>query len=125
MRKTFSRPVIAAIDTAKIFGVKAGAQSDHKFTGVWPVVVKGRVYARSWTLSPGGWYRSFLDEPLGAIQIGDREIRVRAVRARSERVRDAVEDAYAAKYNTKASRKWVRGFRSARRREATIEFVPR
>jgi hypothetical protein len=125
MRKTFSRPVIAAIDAAKILGVKAGAQSDHKFTGVWPVVVKGRVYARSWTVSPGGWYRSFLDEPLGAIQIGDREIRVRAVRARSERVRDAVEDAYAAKYSTKASQKFVRGFRSARRREATMEFLPR
>ncbi|HEX6214295.1 MAG TPA: DUF2255 family protein, partial [Vicinamibacterales bacterium] len=91
----------------------------------WPVVVKGRVYARSWTVSPGGWYRSFLDEPRGAIQIGDREIRVRAVRARSERVRDAVEDGYAAKYNTKASQKYVRGFRSARRREATMEFVPR
>ena len=125
MRKTFSRPVIAAIDAAKIFGVKAGSPSDHKFTGVWPVVVKGRVYARSWTVSPGGWYRSFLDEPLGTIQIGDREIRIRAVRARSERVRDAVEDGYAAKYVTKASRKWVRGFRSTRRREATMEFVPR
>ena len=125
MRKKFSRPVIAAIDAAKIFGVKAGVRSDHRFTGVWPVVVNGRVYARSWTVSPGGWYQSFLKEPFGAIHVGDREIRVRGLRARGERVRDAVEDAYAAKYNTKASQKWVRGFRSARRREATMEFVPR
>ena len=125
MRKTFSRPVIAAIDAAKILGVRAGADSDHKFIGVWPVVVKGRAYARSWTLSKGGWYRTFLDDPLGVIQVGERELRIRAVPARSERVRDAVEDAYAGKYNTKASQKWVRGFRSARRREATMEFVPR
>src|SRR5688572_22498567 len=125
MRKKFSRPVIAAIDAAKIFGVKAGVRSDHRFTGVWPVVVNGRVYARSWTLSKGGWYRTFLEDPLGLLHVGDRELRVRALRARGERVRDAVEDAYAEKYNTAASQKYVRGFRTARRREATIEFVPR
>jgi hypothetical protein len=125
MPKRLSRTVIAAIDAAKILGVKAGAESEHKFIGIWPVVVNGRAYARSWGLSRGGWYRTFLDDPLGRIQVGDREIRIRAVPARSERVRDAVEDAYAEKYSTKASQKWVRGFRTARRREATIEFVPR
>jgi len=125
MPKTFSKPILLTIDAAKILGVKAGGDADHKFTGIWPVVVKGRVYARSWTLSPGGWYRTFLEDPRGMIQVGDRELRIRAVRARSERVRDAVEAAYAEKYNTKASQKWVRGFRTARRREATIEFVPR
>ena len=123
MRKRFSNPVIAAIDAAKIVGIKAG--TDHKFIGVWPVVVGGRVYARSWGLSQGGWYRTFLDDPAGAIQVGEREIRVRAVPARSERIRDKVEEAYAEKYDTKASQKWVRGFRSERRREATMEFVPR
>ena len=125
MPRRLSRAVVQAVDAAKIMGIKAGAASDHKFIGVWPVVVGGRVYARSWTLTKDGWYRTFLDDPLGFIQVGDREIRVRAVRARSERVRDAVEDAYAAKYNTKASQKYVRGFRTARRREATMEFVPR
>lgn len=125
MGKRWSRPVIGAIHACKILGIKAGAQSDHKFIGVWPVVVDGRVYARSWTLKKDGWYRTFLDDPLGVLQVGDREIRVRAVRARSERVRDKVEEAYAAKYDTKASQKYVRGFRTARRREATMEFVPR
>lgn len=125
MAKRFSRTIVAALDSAKIMGVKAGAGSDHKFIGVWPVVVNGRAYARSWTLSKDGWYHTFLDDPRGVIQVGDREIRVRAVPARSERVRDAVEEAYAEKYNTQASHKWVRGFRSARRREATMEFVPR
>jgi hypothetical protein len=116
---------VAAVDESGIMGIKAGSRSDHRFTGVWPVVVKGRVYARSWTLKRAGWYRTFLEDPLGTIQVGEREIRVRAVPARSERVRDAVEAAYAEKYDTKASQKYVRGFRSRRRREATIEFVPR
>src|SRR5688572_29275070 len=125
MPKRLPRAVVDAVDAAKIMGIKAGAKSPHKFVGVWPVVVAGRVYARSWTLTKGGWYHTFLEDPLGTLQVGDREIRVRAVRARSERVRDRVEEAYADKYDTKASQKYVRGFRTARRRDATMEFVPR
>ena len=125
MTPRFSRPVLTAIGESKILGIRAGARSDHRFIGIWAVVVDGRVFARSWTRKPGGWYRTFLEDPLGTIQIGEREFRVRAVQARSERVRDAVEAAYAEKYDTKASQKYVRGFRTPRRREATIEFVPR
>ena len=124
-RKRLSRPIVAAADAASIIGVRAGARSDHRFIGVWPVVVKGRLFARSWTLKANGWYRAFLDDPLGTIQVGEREIRVRAVRARGERLRDVVEREYAAKYDTRASQKYVRGFRTPRRRETTMEFVPR
>jgi hypothetical protein len=123
--RRFSRPVVTAADKAKIMGVRAGGRSDHRFIGVWCVVVDGRIFARSWTLTKGGWYRTFLDDPLGTIQVGDRELRARAVPVRSERTRDAVEEAYAAKYVTPGARKYVRGFRTPRRREATIEFVPR
>lgn len=123
--RRFSQRVLAAIGEAKILGIRAGAKSDHRFTGVWPIVIGGRVFARSWTLRPGGWYRTFLGDPLGAIQVGEREIRVRARPVRSERIRDAIEEAYAAKYPTPGSAKYVRGFRTKRRREATIEFLPR
>ena len=121
----FSPRLVAAIDEAKILGVRAGARSDHRFIGIWAVVVNGRVFARSWTLQPNGWYRTFLDDPLGTIQVGERELRVRAVPVRSERIRDAVEEAYARKYPTPGSLKYVRGFRTKRRREATMEFLPR
>ena len=120
-----SPSVVRAIDQSKIVGIRAGSRSTHRFIGVWPVVVDGRVLVRSWTLTPGGWYRTFLEDPRGTIQVGARHVRVRAVRVRSERMRDAVERAYAVKYPTPGSRKYVRGFRTARRREATIEFVPR
>ena len=66
-----------------------------------------------------------LGERGGRARVGSRELKIRAVPARSERIRDAVEDAYAAKYPTPGSRKYVRGFRTRRRREATMEFVPR
>jgi hypothetical protein len=123
--RTLPRTVVAAIDAAKILGIRAGDRSTHRFVGVWPVVIGGRVFARSWSLKPDGWYRTFLEDPRGAIQVGARTVRVRAVPVRSERIRDAIEDAYASKYPTPGSRTFVRGFRTNRRREATLEFLPR
>jgi hypothetical protein len=125
MKRRFSRPVVRAIDGSKIIGVRAGSRSTHRFIGIWAVVVDGRVFARSWTVKPAGWYRTFLDDPSGMIQVGDREIRMCAVRPRGDRIRDAVERAYATKYSTPGSAKYVRGFRTPRRRETTLEFVPR
>jgi hypothetical protein len=125
MAKRLSGPVIAAIDASKIIGIRAGARADHRFVGVWPVVVKGRAFARSWTLTKGGWYRAFLEDPMGVLQAGDREVRIRAVRVKGERLRDAIDAAYAAKFTTKFAQTYVRGFRTARRRDTTIEFVPR
>lgn len=125
MPGTLPRTVVAAIDASTILGVRAGDRSTHRFVGVWPVVIAGRVFARSWSLEPHGWYRTFLDDPRGALQVGSRVIRVRAVPVRSERIRDAIEEAYAVKYPTPGSRTYVRGFRTKRRREATLEFVPR
>ena len=119
------RSLVAAIDASKILGVRAGSRSDHRFIGIWAVVVEGRVLARSWSLKPGGWYRTFLEDPRGAIQVGEREVKVRAARVRGARTRDAVEKAYAAKYATPGSRVFVRGFRTPKRRDATIEFLPR
>jgi hypothetical protein len=125
MTRRLPRTVVEAIDASKIVGVRAGARSDHRFIGIWVVVVSGRVFARSWTLKPGGWYRSFLEDPLGTIQVGERQVRVRAAPVRSERIRDAVERAYAEKYPTPGSIKYVRGFRTRRRRDTTLEFLPR
>ncbi len=125
MTRRFSRPVVAAIDASKILGIRAGARSDHRFIGIWPVVVDGRVFARSWKQAADGWYRTFLADPLGTMQVGEREVRIRAVRVRSERIRDAVERAYATKYPTPGSLKYVRGFRTPRRRETTMEFLCR
>jgi len=123
--RRFSKPVLEALDAARILGVRAGLEP-HRFTGVWVVVVDGRVFVRPWNDKPGGWHRAFLEEPRGTIQIpSGREIPVRARRTRSERLMDAVDAEYAEKYPTPASRKWVRGFAQPRRRATTTELVPR
>ena len=123
-RRQFSRPVAEAIGKDKILGIRAGA-GDHRFIGIWAVVVDGRVFVRSWDVKPTGWYHAFRKEPRGAIQAAGREIRVRAVPVRSERIKAAVDDAYFAKYNTPGALKYSRGFkRSKKRRNTTTELVP-
>jgi hypothetical protein len=124
MRKRFTGKTLAAIREGKILGIRAGT-GPHRIIGIWAVVVDGRVFVRSWGLKPGGWYRTFLEDPRGLIQVGDREIRVRAVRVRSERLKAEVSQAYREKYNTAGSLKWVRGFERAKsRRDTTTELVP-
>lgn len=119
----FPPDVIDAFTSAKIIGVRSG--SDHKYTGVWVVVVNGKVYARSWSDKPTGWFRAFKREPEGWVQVGDLELSVHARFPRSANVLGDVTSAYAQKYNTKASRKWVEGFSEPARQLTTVEFIPR
>lgn len=121
--RRFPASIVDELARAKILGVRAGAE--HKYTGVWVVVVDGRVFARSWNDKPTGWYRAFRSQPSGSLQVGEREIRVRGVPVRSARIRDAVTAAFGEKYNTKGSQTWVRGFAEPERAAKTIEFVPR
>jgi hypothetical protein len=123
-KRRFSNPIIARLDAAKIIGLRAGA-GGHRFIGVWVVVVRERAFVRPWNDKPTGWYRAFLDNPRGMLQLGDREIRIRARPTRGERLWDEVDAAYAAKYPTPGSRGYVRGFSLPRRRRTTTELVPR
>ena len=123
-KRRFPDDIVAAIRDGKILGIRAGTQP-HRFIGIWGVVVQGRVFVRSWSLKQHGWYRAMLEEPRGVIQVDGREIPVRAVFTKSERLKSAVDGAYAAKYNTPGSRHYVRGFaRSKKRRDTTTELVP-
>jgi hypothetical protein len=119
----FSKQRLATINATKMLGIRSG--SGHRFTWVWMVVVGERVFVRSWNDKPTGWFRAFRLEPRGAMSIANREVRIRARRARGERLMKAIEGAYAAKYTTPASLRYVRGFRTARRRNATVEITPR
>lgn len=118
----FSAEALEALTRAKILGVRSGAE--HRYTGVWVVVVEGRVFARSWNDKPTGWFRAFRAQPLGRIQFAGQEAEVRGVPVRSERLREAVTAAYAEKYNTKGSQKWVQGFAEPERAANTPELVP-
>lgn len=122
-QKQFPKEILNTIRESKILAIRAGTQP-HRFIGIWAVVVEGRVFVRSWSLKPRSWYRTFLEEPRGAIKVGDREIPVRAVRTRSERLKDAVSRAYLQKYNTSGSVKYARDLGRPKSRATTTELVP-
>ena len=122
-KQGFPDDILKAICTSKILRVSAGTQG-HCFIGIWAVVIEGRVFVRSWSLKPRSWYRTFLKEPRGAIQIAGREIPVSAVHTRSGRLKDAVDRAYLEKYNTPASIKYARNLAGAKCRATTTELAP-
>jgi len=119
----FSDDVLDLFRNSKILGVRSG--TEHRYTGVWLVVVEGRLFVRSWNDKPTGWFQAFRKEPDGTVEVEKREIPVRAKLPHSARLRNAVTVAYGEKYNTKASRKWVEGFADPARELTTLELVPR
>ena len=121
--KRFPANVLATIREDKILGIRAGT-APHRIIGIWAVVVEGRVFVRSWSLKAQSWYRTFLEEPVGIIQVGKRKIRIRAVQTRSERLKDAVSLAYREKYNTPGSVKYVQDMSRAKSRNTTTELIP-
>lgn len=121
--KRFPRQIVNAIGNAKILGIRAGGKP-HRVIGIWAVVVEGRVFVRSWSLKPRSWWRTFREDPRGIIVVNDRQIRVRPVFTRSERLKKAVDRAYAEKYNTPGSLHFVKGFKVKKRRDTTTELAP-
>jgi hypothetical protein len=119
----FTRPVLDSVRKDLVIGVRAGTEP-HRTIGIWAVVAEGRVFVRSWSLKPRSWYRTFLREPRGVLTVKGKEIPVRAVRTRSERIKGAVDRAYHEKYHTPASLKYVKDLCRPRSRDTTTELVP-
>jgi hypothetical protein len=122
-KRRFKEEVLAAIDKSKGLRIRAGVLP-HRFIGIWVVVVDGRVFVRSWSVKPRSWYRTFLKEPRGTVMVGGREIAVRAIPTRGERLKDAVSRAYLAKYNTPGSLKYAQDLGQPKSRATTTELVP-
>jgi hypothetical protein len=120
--RRFSADIVAALRDGKGLRIKAG--TTHRFIGIWVVVVESRVFVRSWSLKARGWYRSFLKDPRGFIQLGSRTIPVVAVQTRSGRLRDAVDRAYLEKYATPGALKYAKDLGSPKSRATTLELRP-
>jgi hypothetical protein len=115
---------LAVMSKSRGIRIRAGMGA-HRFIGIWFVMVEDRVFVRSWSVKPDGWYRTFLREPRGKIQLGKLEIAIRAVSIRNKRLRDAVDQAYLEKYNTAGAIKYARDLGTAKSRATTLELLPR
>ena len=121
MAMRFPSQTLDAFAATKYLYIRSG---EHRFIPIWVVVVDGRVIVRSWNDKAGGWYRAFLAEPLGDVRLGNDQVAVRAVGLRSAKLNDAADAAYAVKYTTKANAKYVKGFKTVRRKATTLELIP-
>ena len=121
----FPEEIIAAVHKEKILGMRVGRDSTHRIIGMWAVVVERRIFVRSWSLKPRSWWRTFLEDPYGSMFVGDREIPIRAVQTRSERLKHLVSAAYREKYNTPGSVQYVKEMSLKKSRDTTTELVPR
>ena len=121
--RRFSQAVLTALRDGKIVRIRAGTR--HRFIGIWGVVVSGRLFVRSWSIKPRSWYRTFLKDPSGFVQLGKQVLPVRAVRTRSRRLRSAVDRAYLTKYGSGWELKFAEDMVSPKSRATTIELRPR
>lgn len=120
--KRFGAPALRTIAETKYFYVRSGA--DHRYIGIWVVVVDGRAFVRPWNDKRTGWYRVFRADPRGSVRVGEREVPVRARPVRGQKLNDAIDRAYSEKYTTAANQKYVKGFATAKRRATTLELLP-
>ena len=82
----------------------------------------GRIYARSWSLSPGGWYRTLVAEKRGVLQISGKTAPFRAVHARGEALKAAIDRAYLAKYARPGEVRYARDLCQPASRGSTVEL---
>ncbi len=120
---TFSKPILNTILKSQVIGIKAG-KAPHRVIAVWAVAVKNRVFIRSWSHKERSWYHAFRKDRVGELHLGSRKIRIRPVFVRSEGLKDNVSNAYAEKYRTPGSVRFVRDMSGRKSRNTTTELVP-
>jgi hypothetical protein len=118
---SFPDSVLESIRKEKIIGIRAG--SIHRIIGIWAVVVEGRVFVRSYSMKPRSWWRTFLEDPHGIMTVGEKEIKIKAVQTRSERLKDLVSEAYQEKYNRPGDIQYVKDMSKKKSRDTTTELV--
>ncbi|MBK8781269.1 MAG: DUF2255 family protein [Anaerolineales bacterium] len=119
----FDDDVLAALQKEKILGIRAGTDATHRIIGIWVVVVEKRLFVRSYSMKQRSWWRTFLEDPYGSIFVGEKEIPVRAIQTRSERLKDLVSAAYKEKYNKPGDIQYVKDMSRKKSRDTTTELV--
>lgn len=118
------KDILSTIQKEKILGIRAGKDSSHRIIGIWVVVVEGRAFVRSWSMKPRGWWRTFLEDSRGIIVVDEKEISVRTLQTRSERLKELVSAAYKKKYNRPGDIQYVKDMSRKKSRDTMTELAP-
>jgi hypothetical protein len=123
--KKFSKTFLKCINETQITSVRVGKGRD-KFTGIWMVVVKDRIFGRSYYGAERSWHTAFLNGDNGDIKCGKEILPVRGLKPVDfNDITNAINKAYEKKYLVKAyNKKWVDGLCEPDRVARTMEFIP-
>jgi len=123
--KKFSKAFLKCINETQITSVRAG-EGREKFTGIWMVVVKNRIFGRSYYGAERSWYTALLNGDNGDIKCGKEILPVKGLKSADiNTITKAINKAYEKKYLVKAHNKiWVDGLAKPERVARTMEFVP-
>jgi hypothetical protein len=123
--KHFSKTFLKCIGETQITSIRAG-KGREKFTGIWMVVVDGRIFGRSYSLSERSWYTALANGETGDIKCAKEIVPVKGSKpADIDSINGAINKAYEKKYLVKAyNKKWVDGLAEPERVARTMEFIP-
>lgn len=113
----------AYIQSHNLIGIKAGAERPD-FLEIWMVIVRNRIFARSWGLAERSWYTAFLKNPEGQIRCGEETCNIQAMIPEDiDELAAEINQAYMTKYNSERNRKYVEGIIKGKHIQKTMEFV--
>lgn len=123
--KKFSIPFLKCINETQITSVRVGKDRE-KFTGIWMVVVDGRIFGRSYYGAERSWYTALLNGDSGDIKCAKETIPVKGQKPSDiNTINRRINKAYEKKYLIKAyNKKWVDGLAELERVVRTMEFIP-
>ena len=123
--KKFPKPFLKCINETQITSVRAG-KDRKKFTGIWMVVVKVRIFGRSYYGADRSWYTALLNGDSGDIKCGKEVLPIKGLKPVDiDTITKAINKAYEKKYLVKAyNKKWVEGLCKPERVARTMEFIP-
>lgn len=123
--KKFSKAFLKCVSETQITSVRAGKDRE-KFTGIWMVVVDGRIFGRSYQLAERSWYTALLNGDTGDIKCLKEIVAIKGSKpADLDKITAAINKAYEKKYLVKAyNKKWVDGLAEPERVARTMEFIP-
>lgn len=123
--KKFSKAFLKCINETQITSVRAGRDRE-KFTGIWMVVVKERIFGRSYYGAERSWYTALLNGDDAHIKCGKEILPVKGLKPSDlNTLNKAINKAYEKKYLVKAyNKKWVDGLAEPERVARTMEFMP-
>lgn len=122
--KKFSKSFLKCINETQITSVRAGKDRE-KFTGIWMVVVKDRIFGRSYYGAERSWYTALLHGDNGDIKCGKEVLPIKGLKLVDiDTITNAINKAYEKKYLIKDyNKKWVDGLCEPQRVARTMEFL--